>query len=106
MRTGRGFAVNPRSANQISPGLMFIKGIEDFLHNGPRRQQVQRVSVSQLDHVSDDLLHLSGYLWPPGCEFFVELLGQLGHAVTVSRFYRSRNAESLQICNASERLMF
>lgn len=75
MRTGLVLAASPRSASQISPGLAFIEGIEDFLDDGPRGQQVQRVAVSQLDHVGDDLLHLSCDLRPPAGKFFVQFLG-------------------------------
>lgn len=30
-----GLGSQTRSVSQISPGLAFIEGIEDFLHNGP-----------------------------------------------------------------------
>lgn len=71
MRIGLVLAASPRSACQISPGLVFIEGIEDFLHDGPRGQQVQCVGVGQLDRVGDNLLHLSRDLRPPSGEFFV-----------------------------------
>ena len=92
MSTGRVLAANPRSASQMSPGLAFIEGIEDFLHDGPRRQQVQCVGVGQLDHIGHDLLHLSRDLRPPGGEFLVQFLGKPSHAATVLSFCRSRKA--------------
>jgi hypothetical protein len=71
MRTGLVLAARPRSASQISPGLAFIEGIEDFLHDGPRRQQVQCVGVGQLDYIGHDLLHLSRDFRPPGGESLI-----------------------------------
>jgi len=38
-------AANPRSANQMSPGLAFIERIEDFLHDGSRRLQIQCIDI-------------------------------------------------------------
>jgi hypothetical protein len=38
---------------------------------------------------------LSCHLRPPGGKFFVEFLGELSHALTLSLFYRSRKAEFL-----------
>lgn len=35
MRTGLVLAASPRSASQISPGLAFIEGIENFLYDRP-----------------------------------------------------------------------
>jgi hypothetical protein len=89
MRMGRVLAANPRSANQISPGLAFIEGIEGiehFLHDSSRRLQIQGVGVGQFDHVGHNLLDLGRHLRPPGSELFVEFLGKLRHAVTVPRF--------------------
>lgn len=86
MRTGRVLAANPRSASHISPGLAFIEGVEDFLYDGPGRLQIQGVGVGQLDHVANDLLHLSCHLGPPGGKLYVEFLGELRHAVTLPRF--------------------
>jgi hypothetical protein len=95
MRTGRVLAANPRSASHISPGLAFIEGIEDFLYDGPGRLQIQGVGVGQLDHVGNDLLHLSCHLGPPGGKLFVEFLGELRHAVTVPRFALPRKVRPL-----------
>lgn len=83
---GAGLAANPRSANQMSPGLAFIEGIEHFLHDSSRRLQIQGVGVGQFDYISHDLLDLGRNLRPPGSKLFVEFLGELGHAVTVPRF--------------------
>jgi hypothetical protein len=35
MRMGLVLGASPRLASQISPGLAFIEGIEDFLCDGP-----------------------------------------------------------------------
>ena len=58
-QNGAGLAANPRSASQMSPGFAFIERIEDFLRDSPRRLQIQGVGVGQLNHVGNDLLHLS-----------------------------------------------
>jgi len=87
---GRRFAANPRSASQISPGLAFIEGIEDFLGNRPRGQEIERISVGHGNHVTHELLHLRRDLGVPCGEFFVELLGQLRHADTVTPSHERR----------------
>ena len=69
MRTGRVLAANPRSASQMSPGLAFIEGIEHFLHDSPRRLQIQGVGIGRFDHVGHDVLHVSRHFRPPGASF-------------------------------------
>ena len=102
MSTGRVLAANPRSASQISPGLAFIQRIEHFLYDGSKRLQVQGVGVGQLDHVGNDLLHLSRHLGPPGGKLFIEFLGELYHKRTVACFSSPRKVWLSEIGDAPE----
>jgi hypothetical protein len=63
----------------MSAGVASIARIEHFVHDVLRGQQIQGVGVGELDHIGNELFHLSRHLWTPGCEFFVQFLGDVCH---------------------------
>jgi hypothetical protein len=103
---GAGLGSQPEVASQISPGLAIIQRIEHFLYDGSGRLQIQGVGVGQLDHVGNDLLHLSRHLGPPGGKLFIEFLGELSHKRTVACFSSPRKVWLSEIGHALEGFFF